>query len=70
MSEKMFKLLRTLQWLIPALCTFYGVLDSVFGWQTFGAVETIVSALVALIGTIAQHSSDQYFSDKEIVTKE
>ena len=67
MSSKAHDILRTLQWLIPALVTFFGVLDKVFGWGLIGTVETIASALVTLIGTIAQHSSATYFKDKVVI---
>ena len=69
MSNKMHDTLRMLQWLIPALVTFFGVLDTVFGWGLIGKAETIANGLVALIGAIAQHSSAEYFSTKTIITK-
>ena len=69
MSNKLHDLLRTLQWLIPALITLFGAVDKVFGWNAIGIVETIGSAVVAFIGIVAQHSSNQYFSTKSIVTK-
>lgn len=68
-SDKMHKILRTLQWLIPELFVFYGALDKVFGWGLVDTVEIIVAALVGLIGNIAQHSSKTYFDGKEIVDK-
>ena len=67
MNSKTHDLLRTLQWLIPALVTFFGVLDSVFQWGYIGVVETIASGLVTLIGRIAENSSKTYFSDKVII---
>lgn len=69
MNSKLHDILRTLQWLIPALVSFFGVLDKVFGWGVAGTMETIASGLVALIGVIAQHSSHEYFETKTIVTK-
>lgn len=69
MSDKMHDLLRTLQWLIPAVITLFGVIDKVFGWGLIGMVETIGSAVVSFIGVIAQHSSAEYFSTKTIITK-
>ena len=69
MSSKLHDLLRTLQWLIPALITLFGAVDKVFGWGLIGVVETIGSAVVAFIGIVAQHSSSQYFSTKTIVNK-
>lgn len=69
-SDKMHKILRTLQWLIPDLLAFYGILDGVFGWGLMDTVETVVFAFVGLLGNIAQHSSNTYFETKEIVDKE
>ena len=67
MSEKIHDLLRTLQWLIPALVAFYGVLDKVFNWGYAATVATIATALVTLIGVIVEHDSREYFKDKDIV---
>lgn len=69
MTNKQFDILRTLQWLIPALVTLFGAFDKAFGWGVIGTVETLASALVAFIGVVAQHSSANYFSTKTIVTK-
>lgn len=69
MSNKLHDLLRTMQWLLPALVTLFGAFDKVFGWGLIGIVETIGSAVVAFIGIVAQHSSAEYFSTKTIVTK-
>lgn len=69
MSNKLHDILRTLQWLIPALMTLYGAFDEVFGWGLMGMVETLGAAVVAFIGVLAQHSSHQYFETKSIVTK-
>lgn len=69
MNSKLHDLLRTLQWLIPAMMTLYGAFDKVFGWGLVGTVETLGSAIVAFIGIVAQNSSAQYFSTKSIVTK-
>lgn len=68
-NEKTHKILRTLQWLIPDLLAFYGILDGIFGWGLVDTVETVVFAFVGLLGNIAQHSSDTYFKGKEIVDK-
>lgn len=69
LSDKMHDILRTLQWLIPDLFAFYGVLDKVFGWGKVDTVGIIVSALVGLLGSIAQHSSKTYFDTRDIVDK-
>lgn len=69
MNNKLHDILRTLQWLIPALMTLYGAFDKAFGWGLMGTVETLGAAVVAFIGVVAQHSSHQYFETKSIVTK-
>lgn len=69
MSNKLHDILRTLQWLIPAVMTLYGAIDKVFGWGLIGPVETIGAAVVAFIGIVAQHSSHQFFDTKTIVTR-
>ena len=69
MSNKLHDLLRTLQWLIPAVVTLLGAFDKAFSWGIITTVETLASAVVAFIGVIAQHSSATYFSTKSIVTK-
>lgn len=67
MSDNLFKKLRKLQYLIPYLYAFYGVLDSVFGWGYAKPVGTIVSALIGLLGNILQLSSDKFFQTHEII---
>ena len=69
MTNKLHDLLRTLQWLIPAVVTLFGAFDKAFVWGLIGTVETLASAVVAFIGVVAQHSSATYFSTKTIVTK-
>lgn len=67
MSDKVFKILRKLQWIIPDLYAFYGVLDAIFGWGYAKPIGTIVSALVGLLGNIIQHSSDKFFESHAII---
>ena len=69
MTNKLHDILRTLQWLIPAVVTLLGAFDKAFSWGIIGTVETLASAVVAFIGVIAQHSSATYISTKTIVTK-
>lgn len=69
MTDKMHNILRTLQWLIPALVTLYGVFDKVFGFGLMNDVEMIASGIVAFIGVVAQNSSKNYFRTKEIIDK-
>ena len=70
MSEKLHNTLRFLQWFVPALATFYGVLDQAFGWGLMPTVATIVSGFVAFIGVCVEHDSEQYFSEHDIVPNE
>lgn len=70
MTNRFHDILRTLQWLIPALATLYAALDRVFGWGYIAPVETIAAAVVAFLGVVAQHSSAVYFEGKDIVDRE
>lgn len=70
MSEKLHNILRFLQWFVPALATFYGVLDKAFGWGLIPIVATIVSGFVTFIGVCVEHDSASFFADKEIVEKD
>ena len=67
MSGKLHDALRFLQWFVPALATFYGVLDKAFGWGLMPIVATIVSGFVTFIGVCVEHDSELYFADKNIV---
>ena len=69
MSKKLHDFLRTMQWFIPALATFYGVLDKAFGWGYAGIVMTIVAGLETFLGVCVEHDSTVYFDTKSIVTK-
>lgn len=69
MSKKLHDSLRFLQWFIPALTTFYGVIDKVFGWGLTPTVMTISAGAVAFIGVCLEHDSAEYFSTRSIVTK-
>ena len=69
MTKKLHDTLRFLQWFVPALATFYGVLDKAFGWGYSGIVMTIVAGFVTFIGVCVEHDSAEYFDTKTIVTK-
>lgn len=69
MTKNLHNLLRFLQWFIPALATFFCVLDKTFGWGLSTTVMAIVSGFVAFIGVCAEHDSKDYFSTRDIVTK-
>lgn len=67
MSKKLHDILRFLQWFLPALATFYGVLDKAFGWDLMPLIATIVSGFVTFIGVCVEHDSSTYFEDKTIL---
>lgn len=69
MKKKVFDACRILQWLIPALLGLYCVLDEVLGIGISMQVSMVTAEVVALLGVILQHESDNYFKDKDIVTK-
>lgn len=69
MSKKLHDALRFCQWFVPALATFYGVLDKAFGWGYAGIVMTIVAGFTTFIGVCVEHDSAVYFDTKTIVTK-
>lgn len=58
------KLYDVLKWLvlivIPALTTFYAVLDNIFGWGYAETVTTISAASCTCIGAIIGISTAQY----------
>lgn len=57
----------TLKWLVmvvvPALTTFYVVLDKTFGWGYAETVTTISAAACACVGAIIGISTAQYRKD-------
>ena len=61
------KLYDPLKWLvvivIPALTTFYAVIDKLFGWGYAEIVTTISAALCTCIGAIIGISTAQYNKD-------
>lgn len=62
------KLYDTLKWLVlvvvPALTTFFVVLDKTFGWGLGEIVATISAAACACVGAIIGISTAQYNKDK------
>jgi len=64
LNDKTYEILK---WLVvcvlPALTTFYCVLDKVFTWGYAETVATISAALCTCIGTIVGISSAQYYKD-------
>jgi len=58
------KVYDVLKWLvlivIPALTTFYAVLDKVFGWGYSDIVTTISAAACACLGAIIGISTAEY----------
>ena len=63
------KLYDVLKWLvlivIPALTTFYAVLDNIFGWGYAETVTTISAAACTCIGAIIGISTAQYNKEQK-----
>lgn len=63
------KLYDTLKWLVvivvPALTTFYAVLDRLFGWGYAEIVTTISAAACTCIGAIVGISSASYYKGEK-----
>ena len=61
------KVYEILKWLVmvvvPALTTFYVVLDKTFGWGYAETVTTISAAACACVGAIIGISTAQYRKD-------
>lgn len=61
------KLYDVLKWIvmivIPALTTFYVVLDKTFGWGLAEIVATVSAAFCAMLGTILGISTATYYKE-------
>ena len=68
------KAYNVLKWLcmiaLPAVTSFYLVLDQVFGWGLADKVGTISTALCALIGALIGVSSRNYNDEIERIVRE
>ena len=65
LTDKAYDILKWLVLIvIPALTTFYAVLDNLFGWGYAEIVTTISAALCTCIGSIVGISTAQYNKDK------
>ena len=65
LSNQLYDILKWLVVIvIPALTTFYVVLDNLFGWGYAEIVATISAALCTCIGSIVGISTAQYNKDK------
>lgn len=61
-SDKAYDILKWLVVIvIPAVTTFYAVLDRLFGWGLAEIVTTISAALCTCIGAIVGISSASYY---------
>lgn len=61
LSGKVYEILKWLVMVVvPALTTFYVVLDKTFGWGYAETVTTISSAACACVGAIIGISTAQY----------
>lgn len=67
MSNKVYDILKWLVLVVvPALTTFYVVLDKTFGWGLAETVATISAAACACVGAIIGISTAQYNKDKGV----
>lgn len=61
LSDKAYDILKWLVLIvIPAVTTFYVVLDNLFGWGYAEIIATISAALCACVGAIVGISTAQY----------
>lgn len=61
LSDKLYDILKWLVLVVvPALTTFYVVLDKTFGWGFAEVVATISAAACACVGAIIGISTAQY----------
>ena len=61
LSDKAYDILKWLVLIvIPAVTTFYVVLDNLFGWGYAEIIATISAALCACVGSIVGISTAQY----------
>lgn len=62
LSDKLYDILKWVVLIvIPALTTFYVVLDNLFAWGYAEIVATISAALCACVGSIIGISTAQYY---------
>lgn len=65
LSDKLYDILKWLVLVVvPALTTFYVVLDKTFGWGLAEVVTTISAAACACVGAIIGISTAQYNKEK------
>lgn len=64
LNDKVYEMLKWLVMVVvPALTTFYVVLDKTFGWGYAETVTTISAAACACVGAIIGISTAQYRKD-------
>ena len=64
LNDKVYEILKWLVLVVvPALTTFYVVLDKTFGWGYAETVTTISAAACACVGAIIGISTAQYRKD-------
>ena len=64
LNDKLYEILKWLVMVVvPALTTFYVVLDKTFGWGYAETVTTISAAACACVGAIIGISTAQYRKD-------
>lgn len=66
LSDRAYDILKWIVMIvIPALTTFYVVLDKTFGWGYAEIVSTISAAFCACVGTILGISTAEYYKEKK-----
>ena len=70
LPDKVYDILKWIVMIvIPALTTFYVVLDNLFQWGYAEIVATISAALCACIGSIVGISTAQFYKDGQHLGK-
>ena len=65
LSDQLYNVLKWVALIcLPALTTFYCVLDSIFGWGMGEVVAKISAALCTLIGSLIGISTAEFYRDK------
>lgn len=65
-NDKVYDVLKwVVMVVIPALTTFYVVLDKTFNWGLAEIVATVSAAFCACLGTILGISTAEYYKEKK-----
>lgn len=71
LSDEVYDILKWIVMIvIPAVTTFYVVLDKAFGWGYAELVATISAAFCTMVGTVLGISTAEYYKDKKKIEEE